>query len=153
MTQRDNGGTREAKGRNRYTVTEAAQILGVGTDAIRKRIQRDTIEHERINGTVYVWLDTDEPRHDVGGTGGGTEALIESYKDQLDAYRDQVEFLRRELERKDTIIMTMAQRIPELEPATEPRESPLAGSEDAQKGEDHADGDRPSSWWRRWFLP
>jgi excisionase family DNA binding protein len=127
----------------RYTVTEAAQVLGVGTDAIRKRIQRDTIEHERVDGTVYVWLDTDEPRHDSGVT----EDLIEAYKDQLASYKDQVEFLRRELERKDTIIMTMASRIPELEPASEPRESPVTDVEASEKGEQQ----QPLSWWQRLF--
>ncbi len=134
----------------RYTVTEAAQVLGVGTDAIRKRIQRDTIRHERIDGTVYVWLDTNEPRHDSGGTG----SLVEAYKDQLEAYKDQVEFLRRELERKDTIIMTMASRIPELEPAPEPREAPETASEGQERGMVPDEGEGTSRpWWRRWFSP
>src|SRR5215213_10290286 len=105
----------------RYSVKEAAQVLGVGTDAIRKRVQRDTITHERVDGTVYVWLDEDEPQHDIGVT----DDLIEAYKDQLETYKDQVDHLRHELNvrneelrRKDTIIMTMARRIPELEPAS-----------------------------------
>jgi excisionase family DNA binding protein len=39
----------------RYTVPEAAKILGVGTDAVRKRIARDTIPYERdAGGRVYV---------------------------------------------------------------------------------------------------
>jgi len=141
----------------RYSVKEAAQVLGVGTDAIRKRVQRNTIQHERVDGTVYVWLDDDEPRHDLGVT----EDIIEAYKDQLEAYRDQVEHLRRELEvrneelrRKDTIMMTMAQRIPELEPARETppelREEPETITEEPE-GVEIPLGEERRPWWQRWF--
>ena len=144
----------------RYTVTEAARVLDVGTDAVRKRIQRNTIKHERVDGTVYVWLDTDEPRRDSNGEGhdgrhdgGGTYELLESYREQVEASRDQIEFLRRELERKDTIIMTMAQRIPELEPA-QPPESPEAASEEPDKGTAPSEPQEPRphrSWLRAFF--
>src|SRR5215207_7427442 len=44
--------------RNKATVYEAAEILGLTVDAIRKRIQRGTIPHERLeDGRVYVLLD------------------------------------------------------------------------------------------------
>jgi len=148
-------------GMTRYTVTEAARILNVGTDAVRKRIQRNTIQHERIDGTVYVWLDTDEPEgdgngegHDRGPDGGVTRELVESYREQVEDYRDQVEFLRRELERKDTIIMTMAQRIPELEAAPEHRESPETASEEPYSTQAPSEQQEPSqrrSWWRAFF--
>ena len=148
-------------GMTRYTVTEAARILDVGTDAVRKRIQRNTIKHERIDGTVYVWLDTDEPeRDDIGEghdqrlDGGVTRELVESYREQVEAYRDQVEFLRRELERKDTIIMTMAQRIPELEASAEPREAPETASEGTSGTQPPQEQQEPisrPSFWRRFF--
>jgi len=160
----------EAKpGMTRYTVTEAARVLDVGTDAVRKRIQRNTIKHERIDGTVYVWLDTDEPGRDSNGEGhdqrhdgGGTYELVESYREQVEAFRDQVAFLRRELERKDTIIMTMAQRIPELEPAreavSEPRENRETASEEPHRGDAPPvpetpvpDAQHKRSWWRAFF--
>jgi len=157
--------TDDKAGMIRYTVTEAARVLDVGTDAVRKRIQRNTIKHERIDGTVYVWLDTDEPKrgdngegHDQRHDGGGTYELVESYREQVEAFRDQVEFLRRELERKDTIIMTMAQRIPELEPAreapSEPRESPEKASEEPHSIHTPPEPQEPSqrrSWWRAFF--
>ncbi len=140
MTERDDGLTR-------YTVTEAARILGVGTDAVRKRIQRDTIEHERADGTVYVWLDADEPRRD----GGVTEDLVGAYKDQLDSYRDQVAFLRRELERKDAILLNMTETMKALSPPPrEPRESDLTPSEERGGTETRLEPER-RSWWRRLF--
>jgi len=153
--------TEDKPGMTRYTVTEAARVLDVGTDAVRKRIQRNTVKHERIDGTVYVWLDTDEPGldsngegHDQRHDGGVTRELVESYREQVEDYRDQVEFLRRELERKDTIIMTMAQRIPELEASAELRDTPVTSSEEAGKGtapsepQEHA---QRRSWWRAFF--
>jgi len=157
--------TDDKSGMTRYTVTEAARVLDVGTDAVRKRIQRNTIKHERIDGTVYVWLDTDEPGRDSNGEGhdqrhggGGTYELVESYREQVEAFRDQVEFLRREVERKDTIIMTMAQRIPELEPAQEPppepREAPVPASEEPHSIHAPPEQQEPSqrrSWWRSFF--
>jgi len=137
-------------------VKEAAQVLGVGTDAVRKRVQRDTITHERVDGTVYVWLDEDEPRHDIGVT----EDLIEAYKDQLETYKDQVDHLRRELNvrneelrRKDTILMTMAQRITELEPASEPREPPETTSVDAEEVGVPPKEERRSWLYRFFFGP
>lgn len=149
--------TSDKAGMTRYTVMEAARILDVGTDAVRKRIQRNTIKHERIDGTVYVWLDTDEPEHDATNDGhdrqldeGATRELVESYREQVEAYRDQVEFLRRELERKDTIIMSMTQRIPELQPAPEPREAPQRVSEPRPDAHGPPEEER-RSWWRRFF--
>ena len=155
--------TDDKAGMTRYTVTEAARVLDVGTDAVRKRIQRNTIKHERINGTVYVWLDTDEPELDGNGEGhdqrldgGVTRELVESYREQVEDYRDQVEFLRRELERKDTIIMTMAQRIPELEASAEPRESPETASEKPfnthHAPQESQEPSQSRSWLHRFFF-
>ncbi len=136
----------------RYTVTEAAWLLGVSTDAIRKRVQRNTIKHERINGTLYVWLDADETRRDRELT----EALTEAQQGRFEEYREQIAFLRRELERKDAIILTMAQRISELESTEEPDPEPRNGhetvSEDAGNGGDvPQEQEQPKSWLRRWF--
>src|SRR5829696_9022784 len=163
-TRRDGGMTDGKAGMTRYTVTEAARVLDVGTDAVRKRIQRNTIKHERIDGTFYVWLDTDEPERDGNGEGhdqrldgGVTRELVESYREQVEDYRDQVEFLRRELERKDTIIMTMAQRIPELEASAEPRESPETASEEpfnthAAPQQQSQEPSQRRSWVHRFFF-
>ncbi len=48
--------------------------------------------------------------------------------------RSQVEWLRREVERKDTIIMSLTQRVPELEPASEPQNRPEAAAEGTANG-------------------
>jgi hypothetical protein len=83
-----------------------------------------------------------------GDRQGVTEALLR-------AYEDQIEFLRKELERKDTIIMTMAQRIPELEPAKEPSPEPRESPETASKGEEGVEvpiKEERHSWLYRFFF-
>lgn len=60
----------------------------------------------------------------------------------LKAYKEQVEFLRQELERKETLLMFLTQRIPELEVHSEsrgPSEKPL---EDTVKGNTYPQGNR-----------
>jgi hypothetical protein len=48
---------------NRVSVYEAAEVMGVTVDAIRKRISRRTIPHERDeDGRVWVLLDADQDR-------------------------------------------------------------------------------------------
>ena len=45
-----------------------------------------------------------------------------------------IDWLKREVERKDTILMTLAQRVPELVAAPEPRESSQTPSEQQSSG-------------------
>src|SRR5829696_8659645 len=137
----------------RVTVSEAAARLGITPDAVRQRIRRGTIEYEKTaDGRYYVYLTPHDGRRD-GVQDGVQKALIERL-------HDENEWLRREVERKDTIIMQMAQRIPELEPATEPRGlsetapaaqpsaagGPTAGTEGPQKPA------RQRSWLYRFFF-
>ena len=137
--------------KDRITVQEAAQRLGVKDDAIRKRIQRGSLEHEKAtDGRVFVYLDAthdassdtykDSTRYSSQDEMNGA-AQDESYAAAQDtAYVELVEMLRSELEdwkavvhtrdeelrRKDHIIAALTERIPELEPpaATEQRDLP-----------------------------
>src|SRR5918997_2927241 len=112
---------------NRLTVAQAAHRLGVTQDAVRKRIARGTIRHEKdYEGRIFVYLDTFE-RESKTDQDNGQDKYTRSLE-------DQIHFLRRELERKDTIIMALSQRIPELEASPEPREGHVTASEEAAEG-------------------
>jgi predicted ArsR family transcriptional regulator len=114
--------------RDRVTVQEAARRLGVKDDAIRKRIQRGSLEYDKgEDGRVYVYL---EPSSAVSGDARGGEAAQDaSYDALLVGLQDQVSYLRSVLReerdarrRADTIIAqltranaALAQRVPELQ--------------------------------------
>ncbi len=100
-------------GRRRVDLQTAAQLLSISSDAVRKRAKRGTIDYETgEDGRLYVWVDTGEttdyPTGDRARDPGARDELVEEL-------RDQVQFLRRELERKDAILLRMAERIPEIE--------------------------------------
>ena len=137
--------------KDRVTVQEAAKRLGVKDDAIRKRIQRGSLEHDKgLDGRVYVYLDGRE----YGNGHGERERTRAVTQDALlKTLREQIAFLRGELKRKDTIITALASRIPELEAPREPQRDPEVATEEPEKGRASTGGERPleSSWWRRVF--
>jgi len=147
------------------TIQEAAKRLGVKEGAIRKRIERGTLSSEKRDGRVFVFIDAppvDDMGYDAGHHAGndkeydagypvGYDALIQSQQDQIETLKREVEDWKEEARRKDTIIMTMAQRIPELEPAPEPREAPETASEGAEGVEVPIKEER-RSWLYRFFF-
>lgn len=156
----------------RVTVDEAARLLGTSANALRKRIERGTIESEKVDGVRYVLLsDRDMPQDAVGTPGGmpydsaavthdsaaGMSAFVESLEDQVDYLRRQLEVWQEEARRKDHIIAALTERIPELEPAREtspePRDSSVKPSEHHGSGTAHPEdgGAEKPSWWRRFF--
>src|SRR5215210_1221561 len=82
---------------DRLTIPEAARRLGITDAAVRKRYERGTIEGEKgDDGRIYVVVDT-------GSTERPNEASI------VEILRDEIAHLRRESERKDTILMSLSQ--------------------------------------------
>ena len=170
-------------GRRRLDLKAAAVELGVTSEAIRRRAKRGTLPSEKgEDGLLYVWVPEGfDGVHDVsdtkphsdpnarvhgvseGGPHAGAEdqdqgsrlpeALLERFEDENGFLRQELERLHRELERKDAILLTMAQRIPELEAAPEPRESYQKSSEQQGEGTIHPyhGGTQKPSWWRRFF--
>jgi excisionase family DNA binding protein len=158
------GARRDA--RRRLTVDQAADQLGVSVDAVRARIKRNTIAHERQGGRVYVLLDTDQGADQGTTRADHTAELIATLREQLQAERRANEENRR-------IIAALTQRIPEL-PASpgsassqEPSESPPEATEQpgrvgpqpevegAQEPSDAlggpGSGTARGSWWRKMF--
>jgi excisionase family DNA binding protein len=136
---------------DRLTVAQAADTLGVSQDAVRKRIARGTIPHDRDeSGRVYVYLSPSETIHktdqDIEG-GDATKTVQDAYIHSLE---DQIAFLRRELERKDAILLNLSSKIPQLEPPKSPEtvEETPGGAEPHSDAPGAQEGVR-RPWWRR----
>ena len=83
--------------------------------------------------------------------------LVQILRSELEDWKSVVRTRDEELRRKDHIIAALTERIPEIEapqesPA-EPRDNPVAGSEDSGKGDGRVGPEEPISrpWWRRFF--
>ncbi len=156
---------------SRVPVEEAAKLLGITANAVRKRIERGTLRSEREGDTRYVLLDANMPRYDAGMPDGMPSVqilMVERLESEIaflrDLLRSRDEELRREREareeaerRRDTIILRMTERIPELEGPLGPQEVPKAdvegagGEKDgASKGEAQT-GSEHRGWLRRFF--
>ena len=151
----------------RVSVPQAADHLGTTVDALRKRVQRGTIPHERDrDGRVWILLDTGRPRQDTGQDTGRPQsepgALISEMRERLAFLEHELEVRSEEIRRRDTIIMNMTEAMKALNPpapeaSREPREAP----ETVEEVSDRAAEPRSATggaqegarrpWWRRMF--
>ena len=165
----------------RYTVLEAAGVLGITVEAVRGRIKRGTLAHVKAeDGAVYVLLDTDQARpvDDRPPDKSTDQALL------VARLENEVQFLREELARKDAVLLSMTEAIKAIAPPAQeaPRETPeppteatpqpgrvepqtpLEGAQETRESSEmHMpeaggaplphDQQRPSErpWWRRMF--
>ena len=148
---------RPQDGLDRLTVAQAADRLGITQDAVRKRIARGTIRHTKdYEGRIFVFLDTFERESKTdqdNGQDGGSKTVPDADQDKYTrSLEDQINFLRRELERKDTILMSLTQRIPELEASLEPREVPETSTESPGKDDGSSEQEQRRSWLYRFFF-
>jgi excisionase family DNA binding protein len=156
------------------TVADAAELLGLSTEAVRMRIKRGTLASTKIGGTVYVSLDGPDERPNAKPNAGASirtnprpngegAPLVANLQEHNADLRDRVEHLRRELDtrneelrRKDTIIMVMTQRIPELEPTPKPWEKIERISVNMDNGveapSDEQEPARRRPWLYRFFF-
>jgi hypothetical protein len=126
---------RDRRGVDRLTIQEAARALGVSEGAVRKRVTRGTLEHEKEDdGRVYVYVDMGDRRGVDDGQDEGVDPNSNALISQL---RDEVAYLRDENRRKDEIIMQQAMTMRQLT-AAEPQEP----TEAAERVEDELDTER-----------
>jgi hypothetical protein len=126
---------RDRRGVDRLTIQEAARALGVSEGAVRKRVTRGTLQHEKEeDGRVYVYLDARDRRGVDAGQDEGVDPNNNALISQL---RDEVAYLRDENRRKDEIIMQQAMTMRQLTAA-----EPLEPTEAAEKVEDELDTER-----------
>ncbi len=156
---------------DRLTVADAARLMDLSAEAVRMRIKRGTLASEKISGTVYVILEYDQTRTNgnlnreptVGLTTDQT-ALVEALRSEVSFLRETIkardEELSREREaqseekrRHDTIVLQLAQRIPELEASPSARGGNRTASENRSSNtpESYREDAQRRSWWRRFF--
>jgi len=133
------------------TLREAADILGVSKEAVRKRVVRGTLLSDMgEDGRRYVYLD-------VGGDEPPTherDALISEMRAHTATLVAQLEAERQAHAEARRIIAGLVERIPAIEARA--RESPVAAAKASEDAEPRPDTEgsqegvrRP--WWRRVF--
>src|SRR5215210_1795209 len=138
---------RSQTSRQRVTVAQASEILGVTVEALRGRIKRGTLAHERHSGTVYVLVHaeqiptgcqpgddqtTDQLQSDSTARISAKDETIATLQEQLAAERQAHAEARR-------IIAGLVERIPAIEaPAATPESNEAAeeasGRVESQEG-------------------
>src|SRR5829696_8717536 len=136
--------------------------MGVTVDAIRKRISRGTIPHERdVDGRVWVLLDTDQDTasnvHDTDQPPSDAAALISAKDERFAAHREQLEQANERDRENRRIIAALTSRIPAIEAPQEASEAPAEATpqpgrvEPQPAVEGTQKGAQPRPWWRRMF--
>ena len=134
-------------------VGDAARILGVSKQAVRQRIYRNTIPHRKdSNGTVFVRI-TQHNAEDHGETHDVDNTVLLDYVATL---KDRIKHLEEESSRKDHIIMSLTQRIPELEPPQDTPSERRGSPETSEAAEGPESTTTPQEaqrgFWRRLLL-
>jgi len=105
-------------------IDEAARIMSISKEALRKRIARGTVEaYKDAAGHYQVTIDDK-----------GQDTRKAEYMTLVDALQSEIEFLRQELERKDRLLLESFQQVKQLQAAPEKKPRPwwqkLFGKED-----------------------
>jgi hypothetical protein len=130
----------------RVTVDEAARHLGLTVDAVRKRVQRGQIAHEKDEaGRVRIILDEAETLQDespdtTGQAAGGPADLVVELHRTNELLREVIATRDEEIRRRDTIIMSMTEAMKALNPpapedSSEARESDVSPGPTGELGE------------------
>jgi hypothetical protein len=167
--------------RQRLDVKQAAEVLGISSEGVRKRIKRGTLDSEKSqDGRVFVWLDgsdadrtsgptrSDNGSHTNGATdrtdyGPGSDALDTSLQDQVSYLRTQLD-LEREANRENRRLLAAAlERIPAIESPrvaepqahSESREAPVTADEGTANSDvppEQQEFVQRRSWLHRFFF-
>src|SRR5215207_8035501 len=145
----------------RYTVAEAADMLGITTGAVRNRLSRGTLRSVKQGGTVYVLLPADTARDAEQDAADRppdrTDALMDEMRDRIADLREQVQAERQAHSESRRLLAAALERIPpQLEAPSEPREAPERGTDEQQGRGPLPEDTSPQTpterpWWRRWL--
>jgi len=130
-------------GRRRLTVAEASEVLGVTVEAVRGRIKRGTLDHERTDKGVFVFLEADQtidpPRPDTDLAAdqpqSDSAALISAKDETIAALREQLEAERQAHAEARRLLMAALERIPPQIEAREGHVNPPSRSRMSRRGQ------------------
>jgi hypothetical protein len=125
----------DRRGVDRLTIQEAARRLGISEGAVRKRVDRKTLQHEKDDdGRVYVYLDAGGRR---GVDDGQDEGVDPNSNALISRLESEVAFLRDQVQRQQEIIAQQAVTMRQLTAAPS-QESP-EGAETVEEAPDRAE--------------
>jgi predicted ArsR family transcriptional regulator len=142
----------------RYTVTQAADILGISPGAVRNRLSRGTLRRVKEGGVVYVLLPADMSQPTERDTTdippdmspSDNDVLTSEVRDRLRYVEGQLEAERQAHAEARRIIAGLVERIPAIE-APEDASRPSGGAEPHPGTEEAQEGAAQRPWWRRMF--
>ena len=101
----------------------AADLLNTTTEAVRKRASSGTLRSERREGRVVVWVNDDRTQGGREAQGEGDAALVESLRDQVEYLRAQLDAERRANDENRRLLAGLIARVPALEATDAPAPS------------------------------
>ncbi len=144
--------------KQRVSVKEAAKLLNISEAAVRQRIQRDSIAHERDEESNRVFVILDEVNGSYGRLDEDDTDRVQGYaRELIDTLREQLEAERESNRENRRIIAALTSRIPQLEPPRDEPGAPETPDEEPVRVEDQGAATSPEtaasrpSWWCRWF--
>ena len=147
------GDTERTENERRLTVGEAADALGISSEAVRTRIQRGTLRSFREGGRVFVLFDLDRTQPNEDRTNDQT-GLVDELRDRVAFLEGQLKIRTEENRRKDHLLAAALERIPAIEAPQEAAGSAETVEEEPERSEAHSatggaqeGAHRP--WWRR----
>jgi hypothetical protein len=137
----DRSTTEHGPNRRRFTVAEAAQVLGITAEAVRTRIKRGKLESIKEppghRGTVYVLLDADQTGPNPDPTSQGVDQTPDQTQKRdevVDALREQVAYLQGVIATRDRELEQRTEEIRRRDAALE-REQQLTAMFATRLGE------------------
>ncbi len=141
----------------RVTVEEAARLLGIEKQSVKKRIQRGKLRFDKdASGTTWVYVDTSETVQDQSRdqSDTGMDALVEELRRQNEYLRSQLDQEREANRENRRLLAGLIERVPELEAPREPSEASEPVQEEPERAEPRSGTEGPQRgaqrpWWRR----
>ncbi len=125
-------------------LTQAAQLLGISTDTLRKRVQRGTYNAQKVEGRWFIALPDVQDTGCPPGAGSGlvVQDKAGEVSSELDRLRIENRLLKAQLDQKDALIKELfAQALAAKPPEALPQPAKPEQPEEPQ---------RRRLWWKLW---